>query len=87
MSNLSQVIRDFHSFKFGPEVVLAARWRPSAKMTSPFESPTPILYRVSVEVFRLSLTVQKLFVCIYLAGNLVSGFRNLGFLEDFDIKM
>ena len=46
--------------KIGSEVVLAARWRLKAEMTSPFDSPTPILYRLSVEIFRLSLTAQKL---------------------------
>ena len=84
ISNLSQVIRDFYIFKIGPEVVLAARWRPKHKMTLPFDSPTPILYRPSVEIFRLSLTVQKLFECIDLAGNLASRFQNLGFLRGFD---
>jgi hypothetical protein len=69
----------FFCFKIGPEVVLAARWRPRANMTSLFDSPTPILYRLSVEIFRLCLTVQQLFECIYLAGNLASGFHNLGF--------
>ena len=72
----------------GPEVVLAARWRPRAKMTSPFDSPTPILspilYRLSVGIFRLSLTVQKLFECIDLAGNLASRFQNYGFSVGFD---
>ena len=63
----------------GPEVVLTARWRPKPKMTSPFDSPTPTLYRHSVDIFRLSLTVQKLFECIDLAGNLASRFQNLGF--------
>ena len=63
----------------GPEVVLVARWRPKAEMTSPFDSLTPILYRTSVEIFRLSLTVQKLFECISLAGNLAFRFQNLGF--------
>ena len=55
-------------------------WRPKAKMTSPFDSPTPILYRASVEIFRISLTLQKLFECIDLAGNLAIGSQNLGFL-------
>ena len=70
----------------GPEVVLAARWRPKAEMASPFDSPTPTLYRASVEIFRLSLTVQKLFECIDLAGNLASRFQNLGFSGGFDPK-
>jgi hypothetical protein len=87
ISNLSQVIRDFYRVKIGPEVVLAARWRPKAKMMSPFDSPTPILPRLSVKMFRLSLTVQKLFVCICLSGNLASRFRNLGFSRGFDPKM
>jgi hypothetical protein len=87
ISNLSQVIHDFYSFKIGPEVVLAARWRPKAKMTTPFESPAPIWYRLSVENFRLCLTVQKLLVCIYLTGNLASPFQNLGFSGAFDPEM
>ena len=78
--NLSQIIRDLYSFKIGSEVVLAARWRPKEKITFPFDSSTPTLYRLSVEIFRLSLTVQKLFECIYLA----SGFQNLGFSGGFD---
>ena len=79
ISNLSQVIRDFYTFKIGPEVVLGARWRSKQKMTSPFDSATLILYRWSVKIFRLSLTVQKLFKFIDLAGNLASWFQNLGF--------
>ena len=74
----------FYSLKIGPEVVLAARWRRKEKITSPFDSPTPTLYRLSVEIFRLSLTVQKLFDCIYLAGNLAFRFQNLGLSGDFD---
>jgi hypothetical protein len=85
--NLSQVIRVFYCVKIEPEVVLTARWRLKAKMTSAFDSPTQILYRLSIEIFRLSLTVQKLSVCISLAGNLASQFRNLGLLGDFDPKM
>jgi hypothetical protein len=87
ISNLSQVFRVFYSFKIGPEVVLASRGHPKAKMTSPFDAPTPILYRLSVESFRLSLTVQKLFVCIYLAGSLASLFKNLGFSGDYVPEM
>jgi hypothetical protein len=48
-------------------------------MTLPLDSPTAILYKLSVENFRLCLTVQKLFVCIYLADNLASRFQNLRF--------
>jgi hypothetical protein len=62
------------------EVVLAARWRPKAKMMSPFDFPIPILYRLSVEIVRLCLTVQKLFVRIYLTGNLASSSKIWGFL-------
>jgi hypothetical protein len=50
-------MHNFYSFKIGPEVVLAARWRPKAKMMSPFESPTPILYRLSVENFRVYIVI------------------------------
>jgi hypothetical protein len=71
----------------GPEVVLAARWRPKERMTSPFESPTPIFYRLSIQIFRLSLTVQKLFGCIDLAGNLASRLQNLGVSGGFDPEM
>jgi hypothetical protein len=66
---------------------LAARWRLEAKMTLPFDSPSPILYRLSIEISCLSLTVQKLFVCIYLARNLASRFRNLGFSGGFHPKL
>ena len=76
----NEMLQDFDIFKIEPEVVLVARWRPKEKMTSPFDSPTPILYRLSVEFVRLFLTVQKLFVCIDLAGNLAFRFQNLGFL-------
>ena len=62
---------------------MAARWRSKAKMMSPFDSPILILYRLSVEIFRLSLTVQKLFDCIDLAGNLASRSQNLGFSGGF----
>ena len=60
---------------------MAARWRPIAKMMSPFDSPTQILYKLSLEIFSLSLTVQKLFECIDLAGKfgiLVPKFGILG---------
>ena len=63
---------------------MADRWRPKAKVTSLFDSPTPILYRLSVEIFRLFLTVQKFFEGIVLAGNLASRFKNLGFWGGFD---
>jgi hypothetical protein len=86
VSNVSQVIRDCYSFKIGPDVIFATKWRPKAKMMSPFDSPTLILYRLSVETFRLCLTVHKLFVCIYLAGNLAFRFQNLGF-RGIDSKM
>jgi hypothetical protein len=61
-------------------VILAARQRPKAKLTSPFESPIPILCRLSVEIFRMSVTVQRLFVCICLGGNLADRFRNFASL-------
>ena len=50
ISNLWHVIRDFGTFKIGPEVVFAARWHSKTKMTSPFDSPIPILCRASVKI-------------------------------------
>ena len=79
ISNLLHVIRDFYSFKIGSEVALAVRWRPAAEMISPFDSTTPILHRRFVENNRLSLTVQKIFGCIDLAGKMAFRFENLGF--------
>jgi hypothetical protein len=63
---------------------LAARWRRRIEMASLFNSLAPILSRWSVEIFRLSLTVQKSFECIDLAGNLASRFQNLELLGSFD---
>ena len=63
----------------GPEVVLAARCHPKAEVTSPFDSLTHILYRRSVGMFLLYLTVEKLFERIDLAGNPAFLFQNLGF--------
>jgi hypothetical protein len=81
------IIASTYNVKIGPEVVFGARWRPKVEMMSPLDFPTPILYRMSVEIFRQSLTVQKLFVCVYLAGNLASRFQNLGFHGGFDLEM
>jgi hypothetical protein len=50
LSHLSLVIRDFHTFNSEQEVVSAARWRSTAEMMSPFDSPTQILYRRSVGI-------------------------------------
>jgi hypothetical protein len=77
-------------FVIGPEVVLAARCCPKAKSTSTFDSPTPILYiyRLSVEILSLSLTVEKLFVCIYFGWKFgIIWFQNLGSSGGFDPKM
>jgi hypothetical protein len=63
---------------------LAARWRSKAEMASRFDSPTPILYRRSVEIFRLSLTVQKIFECNDSTKNLV---KNVEFSGGFDPEM
>ena len=60
---------------------MAARWRPKAKMTSPFDSPIQILYRLSVEIFRLSLTVRKLFECVEFGWKIGIPAPNLGFGE------
>jgi hypothetical protein len=87
MSNISQVIRDSYSFKIGPEVILTARWHSKVNMTSPFDSSTPILCRRSVEMFCVSLIVEKLFVGIYLAGYVACWFQNLGSAVGFDPEM
>ena len=71
----------------GPEVVVAARWRPNATMTSPFDSPTPLLYKWSVGMFGVFLTVLKLCKCIDLEGNLAFGLHNFEFLGSFDPEM
>ncbi len=34
----------------------AARWRPRPEMASPFDSPTPISYKWSIDNFRLSVS-------------------------------
>jgi hypothetical protein len=47
---------------------LAARWRPYAKMTSPFDSPTSILFELPVEIFRLSLNYRSKVIRVYLFG-------------------
>ena len=63
---------------------MAARWRPKAEMTLSFDSLTPILYMAFVENFRLSVTVQKLFECIDLAGNLAFGLQKFDVFGGFD---
>jgi hypothetical protein len=68
----------------GPKVVLADRWRLEAEITSRLQSPTPVLHKRSLGIFRSSLTVQKLLKCIDLAGNLAFGFQNLEFSGSFD---
>jgi hypothetical protein len=87
VSNLFQVIRVFYGFEMGPELALAARWRRKAKMTSPFNSPTPILYRLSVENFLLCLSVQKLFMCMYLLEIWHPGYKIWGFPMGLDPGM
>jgi hypothetical protein len=44
-----------------PEVVLAAGWCHRRIMMSPIDSAESVFYRWSVDVFRLSCTVKKLF--------------------------
>ena len=44
---------------------MAARWRPKEKITSPFDSPTPTLYRLSVEIFRLSYRSKVIRVFLF----------------------
>jgi hypothetical protein len=56
-------------------------------MTSPFDSPTRFCIGCPLKFFLLGPTVQKLFVCIYFAGNLASRFQHLGFSGGFDSDM
>ena len=63
--------------------VSAARGRPTPELISPFDSVTPSQYRYSFGIFRLSLTVHKLFVVLYLAGNSHSG-PKISFFGDFE---
>jgi hypothetical protein len=59
---------------FCENVNSAARWCPRPGMTSPFDSPTPISYKWSVDIFRLSSSVQKLLTHFdFLLGKYVSG--------------
>jgi hypothetical protein len=71
--------------KTGPEVVLAACWHPTAEMMSPFHSPTQFCLGGPLKIF-VQLTVQKLFECSDLAGNLASRFQNLEFLGVLTVK-
>ncbi len=45
---------------FCENVNSAARWRPRPEVTSPFDFPTPISYKWSVDNFRLPSSIQKL---------------------------
>jgi hypothetical protein len=69
----------FTAVKSEPEIVLAVKWRPTAKMTSPFDSLPPISYRRFAEIYHLSLTVHKLLECFDLAEKFGSKFQNMRF--------
>jgi hypothetical protein len=56
-----QVLRDFHSFKIGPDVVLAARGSFGVNLKELFDSPTSVCYSCYIDIFHLSLTFHKLF--------------------------
>jgi hypothetical protein len=46
--------------RFRPKVVSSIRGRGKPEVTSPFDSETPLLHWWSVDIFCLSLSVQKL---------------------------
>jgi hypothetical protein len=66
----------------GPGVVLDARWRLEAEMNQQFDSPTSSLYKHSVEIVRIPLTMQKLLsVLIWL--EIWHSVEKFGIFEEF----
>lgn len=59
---------------------MAARGRGTPEMTSPFDLSWSLLYRWSVDIFCLSLSVEKLFNIFHLAGKSPLGAKFWGFL-------
>ena len=57
-------------------LISAARGRSRPEMTIPFDSLTPSFYISSVQMFRLCLTVQKLFHVFNIAGISHRGTKN-----------
>jgi hypothetical protein len=53
-----------------PEVVLSARWSHRRILMTPIDSAASVLYRWSVDVFRLACTVKKLFDIFGMISNL-----------------
>jgi hypothetical protein len=67
-------------------VVLAARGRSTSEMTSQFDLFESLLCRLSVDIFCLSLSVEKLFNIFHLAGEFPLGAKLgvfLGILNPF----
>jgi hypothetical protein len=60
-------------------VVLGGSGRRRPEATSPFDSLTPILYRLPIDSFCLFLTVEKLFDLFSLAGNSHRDLKSWGF--------
>jgi hypothetical protein len=55
--------------------VSAARERVGPEIMSPFDSLTPLLCRLTVGFFRLSLTVQKFSTCVITIVNALWKFK------------
>jgi len=82
-----RLISDFLCSKNRPEVILGGSGRGRPEMTSPLESLTPTLYKWSFEIFRLSLTVKKLFDIFDLAGVSHRLSKMVGFRGNFYHKI
>jgi hypothetical protein len=86
-SNLSHVIRDFYTFKIGPEVVVGARWRPRAEIASRFGSPILILYSGPLEIF-IYILPFKSYSSVWIWVEIWhSDKNNLGYSGSFDPEM
>jgi hypothetical protein len=68
MHHSSRAISEIQWVKFSLKVVLAIRVRGRPEMTSSFDLFWSLLYRLSVVIFCLSLSVEKLFNIPHLAG-------------------
>ena len=63
---------------------MAARGRGTPEMTSPFDLSKSLLYRWSVDIFCLCLSVEKLFNIFHLAGKSPLGAKFWGVFGDFE---
>ncbi len=62
IANGFEVISVFWCVRNGGPLISTARGCVIGSVTSPVDCPTTILYRCSVDTFRLSLIVRKLYV-------------------------